>query len=447
MRSDQIDSYRRNLQTRVRELREEATAVWVVLEESVFYPTSGGQLHDTGRLEHAGGTARVVDVVAARDRAGPTETAPAETVLHRIEGPAPTVGDEVRADIDWDRRYRHMQRHSAQHLLSQAFLHVGSAFETRSVGLTSPDGTLDLAGEPDDEALEAAFEQARRWAYQNLPIEAFEVDESEVDRYPLRRPPKVSGKIRLVRMGEVELSACGGTHLRSTAEVLPLLSLGRQRIRGGLTRVTFRAGIEAGERAAATVELADRLARTFSARWDELPERVEALREERASAQGEAVAARAAWAEAQLREALRAALQEPMSLSGEGGGTQAAPVVRLSVSDAAQLAPLAEAAKTVAPEAIALLAAADGCADGGAAGGKVWLLFQAGPQAPTETDLRPVLKAALAEVDGRGGGKPDRVQGAGERPERVEAALAAAEDVLRRALTEGRDAGAEGRDG
>jgi len=55
----------------------------------------------------------------------------------------------MRAEIDWDRRYRHMQRHSAQHLLSQAFLHVGGAFETRSVALGSPDATLDLAGDPE----------------------------------------------------------------------------------------------------------------------------------------------------------------------------------------------------------------------------------------------------------------------------------------------------------
>ena len=397
MRSDQLDSYRTTFTATVRAVREEDGATWVALSDSLFYPTSGGQPHDVGSLRHGDGEADVRDVVAD----GP------DAVLHRLEGAVPSVGDAVEGVIDWDRRYRHMQRHSAQHLLSQAFLRVDPGFETRSVALASADATIDLAGDPDDAAVAAAFDRARAWAYAALEVEAFEVDEDEVASYPLRRPPKVAGRIRLVRMGDVELSACGGTHLRSTAEMLPLLALGRQRIRGGLTRVTFRAGIEAGERAARTVALADELARSFSARWEELPERVQALREEVRAARAAEGAARAAWARLTVASA------------DEAHG--AVPVVRLVTDDAAALAALAEAAAELRPAHVALLAVRSE--------ERATLLVQAGPEAGA-VDVRPALQAALAEVDGRGGGAPDRAQGAGPRADRLEAALDAAQAVL-----------------
>jgi len=399
MRPDQLDSYRSTLDARVVAIDRDDAGVWASLDQSVFYPTSGGQPHDTGRLLHADGEATVVDVVADGT----------EAVRHRLEGDLPDVGSEVRAQIDWDRRYRHMQRHSAQHLLSQAFLRVGDGFETRSVSLTSADATLDLAGEPGEDDVEAAFELARAWAYRDLPIEAFEVAEDALSRYELRRPPKVAGRVRLVRMGDVELAACGGTHLRRTAEMLPLLALSRQRIRGGLTRVTFRAGLEAGERASRTVALTDELARTFSARWDELPERVEALRDEVAALRRDAERARADWASLRVAAAV-----------AEGRRAGGRPLLRIVTCDAQRLAALADAAQAEAPGAIALLAARTS--------ERATLLFQAGPD--VGVDLRPALRSALPAVEGRGGGKPDRVQGAGAEVAGVEAALDAAQAVL-----------------
>lgn len=409
MRSEQRDSYRTGMTAVVTDVRAIDGATWLSLSDSVFYPTSGGQPHDTGVLLHGSARTRVVDVLSD----GP------EAVLHRVEGPVPAEGATVEGEIDWERRYRHMQRHSAQHLLSQAFLHVDPSFETRSVALTSADATLDLAGEPDDAAVEAAFSLARAWAYRSLPIEAFEIDEADADAYPLRRPPKVSGTIRLVRMGDVELSACGGTHLRTTAETLPLLALARQRIRAGLTRIVFRAGLEASERASRTVALADELARSFSARWDELPERVDALRAELRAAEGRASQALTAWAEARVAAAvLRASHAE--RAERDGGAAQAG-TLRIVVEDAAALPVLAEAATRLQPEYVVLLAARDD--------DRATLLFQAGPDAG-DVDLRPLLRAALEQVDGRGGGKPDRVQGAGSRPSGVDGALDTAEAML-----------------
>ncbi|MDZ7800857.1 MAG: DHHA1 domain-containing protein [Trueperaceae bacterium] len=400
MRPEQIDPYRTTLDTRVLALRHAPSGTWVALQESLFYPTSGGQPFDTGVIAFAGREARVVDVAAA----GP------EAVLHRVEGAVPRQGEVVTCRIDWPRRYRHMQRHSAQHLLSQAFVRVSPTFETTSVSLEAPDATLDLAGAPDADAVAEAFALARDWGYANLQVDAFEVDEAELDRWPLRRPPKVSGRVRLVRMGEVELAACGGTHLARTAEALPLLPLGTKRVRGGATRVTFRAGLEAGERAEATVRMTEALAQSFSSRWDELPDRVAGLRDALGSAERAAAEARAAWADAAVRQA-----------AAETGAGEGPRVLRRVVEDPALLEALATACAAHAPDAVALLAAREAQ--------RVTLLFQAGPDAGV--DVRPLLDAALPAVQGRGGGRPDRAQGAGHEPAGLDAALTAARAALR----------------
>ena len=105
--------------------------------------------------------------------------------------------------------------------------------------------TIDLAGEPKESDLKRAEKITNEAAYQNLPIKAFEVDEKEISNYPLRRAPKVSGKIRVVQIGEYDSSACGGTHLGSSAEALPIKVTGSEKIKGGLTRIYFMAGSEA----------------------------------------------------------------------------------------------------------------------------------------------------------------------------------------------------------
>lgn len=392
MRPDQRDSYLQRFRSRVLEVDAASDEVWVRLEESAFYPSSGGQPHDTGRIDGW----PVIDVAS---RGG--------EVWHRLEGDPPAVGREVTGVLDWERRYRHMQRHSAQHLLSQAFVRVSPAFETRSVSLRGPDCTLDLAGDPGDDELRSAEHLANTFGYAALPVTSFEVTEAELADYALRRPPKVRGRIRLVAMGDVEIAACGGTHVASTAETLPIKLLTSERVRGGLRRVTFRAGWEAfddyRERTRLTVELVQRL----STPLDDLGGRVVRLQEELAEA-------RAAQAEARRRRAVDTA-EELLRAGRLRAGVR---VVSAEVDDEL-LDVLAEVLGERGGVA-ALLGSRDG--------ERVRLAFARGPGG--DLDLRPALKAALEEVDGRGGGRPERVQGAGRRPEALERALRAAWEAL-----------------
>lgn len=394
MRLEQRDSYLRRFWARVREVRRGERGTWVALEASAFYPTSGGQPHDTGRL----GGAVVTDVSLADGQ-----------VWHLVGGDAPASGDEVEGAIDWDRRYRHMQRHTAQHLLSQAFVRVSPAFETRSVSLRNPDCTLDLAGEPDDAALEAAEALVNEFAFAALPVVAFEVDEGDVGGYPVRRPPKVRGRIRLVAMGDVELAACGGTHLAGTAEAGPIKLLSDERVRDGLRRVSFRAGWDAIDDYRAKHALATGLVQRFSAPVAEVEARVERLEADAAEARA---ALRAERGERAAR--LAASLLE---------GARHHAGVRLVASevDPAMLDPLSELF-LARPATVALLAARD------EAGARV--SFVHGPGAAL--DVLPALRAAVAVLGGRGGGRPERAQGAGPNVGAVEEALRIAIETLER---------------
>ena len=206
----------------------------VVLDQSLFYPTSGGQPHDTGWL-HSGILAdcRVVDVLVTEQG----------KVLHVLSDTLSyeAVGQVVHGVIDWARRYDHMQQHAGQHLLSQVF-YQRFGFETVSVHFGELESTLDLeTADITPAQLAAAETYATQLIYAALPIKAYFVPDTALDTIPLRRPPKVRGMVRIVEIEGFDYSACGGTHCRSTAEIGPV-KLTRVERRRGQVRITFLCG-------------------------------------------------------------------------------------------------------------------------------------------------------------------------------------------------------------
>jgi alanyl-tRNA synthetase len=409
-RLDQTESYRTEFEAWLDAIEPAEGGAWWRLDRSAFYPTSGGQEHDTGSL-HAMGTRWLVEDVALRDDAVWHRVRRADADADGAAAVVPKRGAAVTGHVDWPRRFAHMQRHTGQHLLSQAFVRLNEAYATRSVGLSSPDATLDLAGEPGDEAIAAAETLVNEVAARALPVRAFEVHEDDLAGYPLRRPPKVRGRIRLVEMGTWERSACGGTHLRSTAEALPLLVVRRERIRGGLVRVTFRAGLEATAFAAEAVRAGAAAAALLSSALTDLPARVASLQEEVADTRRRAAA---------LQRELARGLAERL-LSDSGAGALLAH--RLPDGHAGLEADVADALATRG--ATAVIAAVHG--------DEARLVAASG----AGVDVRPALQAALAELGGRGGGRPERAQGGGPRVEALDAALGAARAVLAGARQDG----------
>ncbi len=196
----------------------------VVLDRSAFYPTSGGQPHDTGTL----GDARVIDVVDGDDGA----------VRHVVEGSA--GAGAVRGRIDWQRRFDHMQQHTGQHVLSAAFDRLVQA-RTESFHLGTVSATIDLAREVAPAAIDRVEDEANRIVWEDRPVHIRFADAEQAAVLPLRKESVRTGTLRLIEVVGFVLSACGGTHVARTGAIGIIAVSSWEKFRGG-TRVEFVCG-------------------------------------------------------------------------------------------------------------------------------------------------------------------------------------------------------------
>src|ERR1043166_6024251 len=204
----------------------------VTLDRTAFYPTGGGQPTDTGAL----GAARVVEGAEAEDG----------SVLHFVEGSAPGAGESVRGRIDWPRRLDHMQQHTGQHILSQAFVELFGA-QTRSFRMLSADAEIDVElDSPSDEKVERAVSRANEIIWDDRAVRVHNVTPEEAARMPLRKDSAREGELRVIEIEGFDFSPCGGTHARRTGEVGLIAARQWERAKG-LVRVTFVAGRRALE--------------------------------------------------------------------------------------------------------------------------------------------------------------------------------------------------------
>lgn len=183
----------------------------VILDRTVCYPLGGGQPGDTGTMSWGGSSVAIVDTRYAEDG----------SIRHVVDNGAelPSVGDTVRIVLDWDRRYRHMRMHTAMHLLGSV-LHYGVTGGNISAEKSRLD--FDMEDTVDKEAVTAALEAL---VAQDHAVSCRWISDEELDAQPelVRtmsvQPPRGKGRIRLLEIENVDLQPCGGTHLRSTAEV------------------------------------------------------------------------------------------------------------------------------------------------------------------------------------------------------------------------------------
>jgi len=245
------DSYLIEFEARVVDVSADGQRIY--LDKTAFYPSSGGQPHDLGAL----GGVPVLDVV---DENG--------AIAHLLAKPGFQSGP-VKGRIDWDRRYDHMQQHTGQHLLSAVFVEL-FGLETLSFHMGPDVSTIELGTrELREEQIEMAEHRANQLVRDNLPITiAFE--EAETVR-ALRKPTERSGTLRIVAIQGVDRSACGGTHVRSTAECGPISIRRLEKVRSNV-RLEFLCGIRAVRRARADYVLLSELGKTAALPADRLPE-------------------------------------------------------------------------------------------------------------------------------------------------------------------------------
>ena len=243
------DSYLREFQARVVETADGGLRVY--LDRTAFYPTSGGQPFDVGSLDKA----RVIDVIDEGER-----------IAHLVDRPL-EPGD-VRGEIDWARRYDHMQQHSGQHLLSAVFIEL-YRMETVSFHLGQESCTIDLQTPAvTAEQVRAAEMRANELLCENRPI-VVSFHEAQED-LGLRKASDREGVLRVVSIDAIDRSACGGTHLHATGEIGPVLIRKLEKIRNTV-RVEFLCGMRAVRRARADYEALTRVGQMFSSSLDEVP--------------------------------------------------------------------------------------------------------------------------------------------------------------------------------
>jgi len=224
------DSYTTRFAARIAELGRHGGRDAVELEATYFYPESGGQEADRGRI----GEARVVDVQA--DEGG--------RVWHLLDPAPQDLGSEVQAEVDWTRRFDHMQQHTGQHILSAAFeRELGAATLSSHLGEERSTLEVSLAGS-DWRTIERLERVSNQIVWEDRPIERHWVDDEGVKRFALRKPPKFTGRIRIVEIPDWDVSACGGTHTRRTGEVGVIKIVRWERVRGNL-RFEFLCGARA----------------------------------------------------------------------------------------------------------------------------------------------------------------------------------------------------------
>lgn len=245
-----LDSHLCNFEASVVERAEEGRRIY--LDRTAFYPTSGGQLHDTGRLEGI----EVADVIDEGER-----------VAHVLVEPLAS-GPTVRGELNWPRRLDHMQQHTGQHLLSAVLADLW-AYSTTSVHLGELTSTLDLdTPQLSSEQVAQAEERANEVIAENRPVTvAFEDAGSATG---LRKPSSRSGDIRIVSIEGLDRSACGGTHVTATGAIGALLVRKVERVRKGV-RLEFLCGLRAIGRSRLEFNVLSNLAAELSSSFEELP--------------------------------------------------------------------------------------------------------------------------------------------------------------------------------
>ncbi len=375
--------------TRVEPAESGRARVW--LDQTVFYPTSGGQPHDLGTL----GDVAVLDVFEESD-----------DVVHLLER-AP-AGDHARAHIDWSRRFDHMQQHTGQHVLSAAFVRLFK-FPTVSFHLGRDLCTIDLAASSlGRRQLEAAEELANQVIFEDRPAHIRFPTDAEASETGLRRPAEQAGALRVIDIEDFDRCPCGGTHVARTGQIGLILCRSTEKVKQA-TRVEFVCGGRALRAARADYASLTEAAKLLTTGPQELPNALRKQFDDRRAAERQRQQLLERLAEHEARSLLSVA---------ERLGERRLVAKVLEEADAAYLR-LLGARLVKEPQVQVLLASRAQPAA---------LVFAQSPGLPA--DMNTLLRETLQPFGGKGGGGRDFAQGALPAGADPEQALASARSRL-----------------
>jgi alanyl-tRNA synthetase len=353
----------------------------LIFDRTAFYPTSGGQIFDTGLILVHDRRTRVVEVSEADDG----------SIRHFLDQlPDVQPGMTVHGSVDAERRRDHMQQHSGQHVLSAAFVRLFN-FPTVSFHMGDDYCSIDLeANSISPEQIEAAERMCNEIILEDRPVEIRVVSQQEAKQLDLRKlPPAERGELRLIDIRDFDLSACGGTHVRHTGQIGCVLLRKTEKVRQGI-RVEFVCGQRAVKTARRDYTTLAEAAGLFSSQIWEVPQQIRKSQEESKAArrQGEQLLGEVAEQHAS------GMLSEAPAVNGRKLVVQVFPD-----RDLAYIKLLAQKLTRRESGVVALV------------GTTIQPSVVAAASPGQAIDVGALLKQALAAQGGRGGGSKDMAQG------------------------------------
>ena len=367
----------------------------VILNQTVFYPTSGGQPHDTGTINNIA----VIDVLEDEN----------QQIVHLLEK---TVGGhQAECEINRGRRFDHMQQHTGQHILSQALLKICNG-DTLSFHLGEQSATIDINQSGlSPETINAVEQHTNQIIFENRDVLGHVVGKDEIHRYPVRKLPTVEKNIRILEIKDYDYSPCGGTHCSKTGEI-GMVKITRYENNKGGTRIHFVCGLRALKNFQKKTELIKRLSKADECTAEtDLPQYITKMKDDFKALTGE-------------RDHLNKKLldYEAHALFADGKKHADFHLIKKIFTDRHQKEVKLLAKKIVkkSPGTVILF--------GTRSEGSARLHFQCSPKLPL--DMSQLMEAACIIIDGRGGGRPHQAQGGSPYVEKLEEALESAEDML-----------------
>ncbi|EFV74405.1 alanyl-tRNA editing protein [Cytobacillus oceanisediminis] len=383
------DPYIQTFETElVYQAEDDKEKIYAVLKETAFYPTGGGQPHDEGTLNGV----KVLDVEEAEGE-----------IRHYLERELDPSISSVSGEIDWNRRFDHMQQHAGQHILSAAFEEL-YGYKTVSFHLGKETLTIDLdISELPVRHAEEAERLANRIILENRPIEARWVSAEEASQFPLRKQLSVREDIRLVMIPEFDYNGCGGTHPSSTGQVAGIKVLDWERQKKKI-RVQFICGNRILAQLQSKHEITKNLSQLLNASEEDLPSAASRLIENGKNLEKQLEAA---------KEALLAYEAKELFIAGNGECTS-------KVFEGRSIQELQKLARLIASQSEnAVVILINETADK--------LQFVCASGADSGSDMKGLAAELLQKINGKGGGNPQFAQGGGDK-------LMSGENLLQYAL-------------
>jgi len=364
------EPYRRSFDGTVLAVDTVAGHTYVTLDQTAFYPASGGQPFDTGTL----GGAAVTEVVDREDG----------TIAHVVSG-ALKAGEVVAGEIDWARRFDHMQQHTGQHVLSAAFDRLFGV-RTESFHMGQLSSTIDLVREVSESEIAKAEDDANRVVWEDRPVTIRFSTAEEAAAMGMRKESARTGTLRLIDVQDYDLSACGGTHVDRTGAIGLIAIVGWEKFKGG-SRVEFLCGGRALQRFRVWRGALSAVQKHLSVPPIEMAASIERMQDDAKAVQRTVRG---------FQEKL--ATHEAQALLAQGSPVVAA----IEGWDAQGIKAIAAAITAADQDAVVVLFTTATPAQVVVARG-----------ASSKIDAGSVVKQLAAKFGGKGGGKPDLAQGGG----------------------------------